>query len=121
MCYCFYPTLHQHFSGLAACCMWDGCNGNAIKATKVNNMDYIDYMKNLSASSTTYHKVNTFSASAQDQAKHKMGIDLLTASETPGVYADDFGWIQPKSQSNTIEKGTFSDKKLTWPVGGSNP
>ena len=72
-------------------------------------MDYIDYMKNLSASSTTYHKVNTFSASAHDQAK--MGIDLLTASETPGVYADDFGWIQPKSPFNTIEKGTFSDEK----------
>ena len=84
-------------------------------------MDYIDYMKNLSASSTTYYKANTFSASAQDQAKHKMGLDLLTASETPGVYADDFGWIQPKSQFNKFEKGTFSDKKSYWPVGGSNP
>ena len=74
-------------------------------------MDYIDYMKNLSASSTIYHKANTFSAYSQDQAKHKMGIDLLPASETPGVYADDFGWIQPKSPFNTIEKGTFSDEK----------
>ena len=93
--------------------MWDGCNGNAIKATKVNNMDYIDYMKNLSASPNTNHKVmNTHSSSSQDlTAKHKLGLGLLPSLETPGVYADDFGWIQPKSKSDSVEKGTFSDSK----------
>ena len=89
--------------------MWDGCNGNAIKATQVTNMDYINYMKNLSASSTTYHKVNT--ASFQDLTKQKLDLDLLTPSDTHGVYADDFGWIQPKSQINAVEKGTFSNEK----------
>ena len=41
--------LHICFSGITACCLWDACNDNAIKATKSNFEEYLKYMQNISA------------------------------------------------------------------------
>ena len=108
-----------YFSGITACCLWDACNDNAIKATKSNFKEYLKYMQNISAinNDNTFNNIQHLPNIEQinnhneEVSTTRMGIDLLRAEHfsqldvnAHGVYANGLDWSYSKALCSKIWK-----------------